>query len=57
MNPLFKEAALFAQHGWVMGAMTVLFLACFVGWTYWAYAGHNRENMERAARLPLAEDA
>ena len=53
MNPLFREAALLAQGGWIMGVMTVVFLACFVGWSWWAYAAHNRSRMDEAARLPF----
>lgn len=59
MNPVFREAAGMAAYGWVMGVMTVVFVACFVGWTWWAYAAHNRRTMEEAAMLPLTtgEDA
>ena len=56
MNPLFREAAHHAEFGWLMGLMTALFLACFVGWTWWAYSKNNRERMHEAALLPLAED-
>ena len=34
-------------------------LACFVtflGIAWWAYAGHNRERFEEAARLPFDHD-
>jgi cbb3-type cytochrome oxidase subunit 3 len=53
MNPVFREAAGFVDHGWIMGAMTVLFFACFIGWSWWAYAKHNRQKFEDAALLPL----
>jgi cbb3-type cytochrome oxidase subunit 3 len=53
MNPVFREAAGMAQGGWIMGVMTALFLACFVGWSWWAFARHNRQKFEDAARLPL----
>jgi cbb3-type cytochrome oxidase subunit 3 len=53
MNPVFREAGSLAQHGWIMGAMTVLFLACFLGWSWWACAAHNRQKFEDAALLPL----
>ena len=56
MNPLFREAAGFVQHAWIMGVTTILFVACFVGWTWWAYSDRNRERLEAAARLPLSED-
>jgi cbb3-type cytochrome oxidase subunit 3 len=41
--------------GQVMGAMTVLFLACFAGWASWAWLPSNRANMDAAARLPLED--
>lgn len=53
MNPVFREASRFVEGGWLMGAMTVLFFACFVGWTWWAYSKGNRQKFEDAARLPL----
>lgn len=56
MNPLFKEAALHVQGGWIMGVTTLLFLGCFVGWTWWAYSSKNREHLAAAALLPLSED-
>ncbi|HET9982173.1 MAG TPA: CcoQ/FixQ family Cbb3-type cytochrome c oxidase assembly chaperone [Longimicrobiales bacterium] len=56
MNPVFHAAGETARYGWLMGVLTVLFLACFVGWTWWAYESGNRERMDEAARLPLAED-
>jgi cbb3-type cytochrome oxidase subunit 3 len=59
MNPVLREAGGYVEHAWLMGAMTVLFIACFVGWTWWAYAARNRAMMEEAALLPLTtgEDA
>ena len=53
MNPVYREAAIYVEHAWIMGAMTVLFIACFVGWTWWAYAKRNRTHMAQAALLPL----
>ncbi|HSK19165.1 MAG TPA: CcoQ/FixQ family Cbb3-type cytochrome c oxidase assembly chaperone [Longimicrobiales bacterium] len=53
MNPVYRDAAGYVQNAWIMGAMTVLFVACFVGWTWWAYKGSNRARFEDAARLPL----
>lgn len=53
MNPVFREAAGFVQHGWIMGVTTALFLACFVGWAWWAFASHNRHKFEDAALLPF----
>lgn len=58
MNPLKQAAVDSVQGGWIMGLMTLVFLAVFIGWTWWAYSSHNREAFEQAAKLPLttAED-
>jgi cbb3-type cytochrome oxidase subunit 3 len=53
MNPVFKEAAYFVEHAWIMGATTVLFFMCFAGWSWWAFAKRNRRRFEEAALLPL----
>lgn len=53
MNQIYREGAAMAQHGWVMGVTTLTFIACFVGWTWWAFSSANRANMDAAARLPL----
>ncbi len=42
--------------GTLLGIMTAVFLACFVGWTVWAWLPRNRKNMEEASRLPLDDD-
>ncbi len=54
MNHVLTSAVI--EHGWILAVSTVLFIACFVGWTWWAYAGANRERLDEAARLPLRED-
>jgi cbb3-type cytochrome oxidase subunit 3 len=56
MNPLKLEAAQYVQHTWIMGVTTALFLACFIGWTWWAFSRRNREHMNAAAMMPLSED-
>lgn len=53
MNPIYHEASGLVQDAWLMGVMTVLFVACFLGWGFWAYRPKNRTKMEAAARLPL----
>ena len=53
MNPLVKEAAEQIRLGWMMGVMTVVFLATFIFWGWWAYRGKNRKRWEEASRLPL----
>jgi cbb3-type cytochrome oxidase subunit 3 len=51
-------AAESTQLGWLMGVMTVGFVAVFVGWGAWAWLPSRRAAMEAAANLPLeGEDA
>jgi cbb3-type cytochrome oxidase subunit 3 len=42
-----------SSFGWLGGTVTALFLACFVGWTWWAYAPRHRVRHEITSRLPL----
>lgn len=55
MNPLIREAAQSVQLGWLLGAMTILFLVAFLGWAWWAYAPSRRELMEEYGRIPFDE--
>ena len=56
MNHILHAGAQSAHLGWLLGVTTVVFLLCFLGWTWWAYSAGNRERMNQAARLPLMED-
>ncbi len=56
MNPVFAQATGIAEHAWIMGVVTIVFIACFLGAIWWAFARRNRARFERAARLPLMED-
>jgi len=53
MNPLLHEAANSVQMGWLLGLMTVVFLALFIGWIAWTYAPRHKAAMDEYARLPL----
>lgn len=53
MNPVLQEGVHNAQLGWISGIMTAVFIACFIGWAWWAFAAGNRKRFEEAARLPL----
>ena len=53
MNPAFQQAAQTARLGWLMGVMTIVFIACFVGWAWWAYSTKNRQAMTEASMLPF----
>ena len=53
MSDLFRQSDETACMDWVSGAMTVFFLAVFVGWTVGAYWPGNKAAMDAAARMPL----
>ncbi len=55
-NQVYQVAAESAQHVWVMGAMTVLFMICFAYWVWWAYAPSRKNKMEEAGKIPFSED-
>lgn len=55
MNPLLREAAASVQMGWLLGAMTVVFFACFLGWVWYAYAPKHKKLMEEAAQMPFMD--
>jgi cbb3-type cytochrome oxidase subunit 3 len=42
--------------GWLGGGLTALFLASFLGWTWFAYSPANRARHEAAGNLPLEGD-
>jgi cbb3-type cytochrome oxidase subunit 3 len=56
MNHILHAGARSVELGWLLGLTTIVFLLCFLGWTWWAYSSRNRERMDQAARLPLMED-
>ena len=53
MNPVLHEGVRNIQLGWISGVMTIVVIAFFIGWAYWAFAGANRDRFEAARRLPL----
>jgi hypothetical protein len=53
MNPLLRDAAASVQLGWVLGSLTVLFLASFLFWTWWAWTGRNKARWEADSRIPF----
>jgi cbb3-type cytochrome oxidase subunit 3 len=55
MNPLLEEAASSVEAGWVLGLMTVVFLAAFLWWVWYAYTPRNQALMEEASRMPLGD--
>ena len=53
MNPILHEAGASSQLGWLMGVTTVVFLAAFLFWTWWAWTAKNKARWEADSRLPL----
>jgi cytochrome c oxidase cbb3-type subunit IV len=43
--------------GWLLGVTTAVMLLCFLGVVIWAWSGRRKSSFERAARLPLEDDA
>lgn len=56
MNPVIRQAAESVEMGWLLGLMTIVFLAAFVGWTWWAYAPSRRQLMEEYGRIPFDDE-
>ncbi|MCO4743703.1 MAG: CcoQ/FixQ family Cbb3-type cytochrome c oxidase assembly chaperone [Proteobacteria bacterium] len=57
MNPIFRHAAENSDAGPMMGVLTLMFMACFAYWTWWAYAPSHAQAHDAASRLPLDEEA
>jgi cbb3-type cytochrome oxidase subunit 3 len=55
MNTLLKDAAESVGMGWLLGLMTVVFLAVFVGWAWYAYRPRHRSLMEELGRMPFSD--
>lgn len=55
MNPVLQLAAESVRLGWLLGVMTVFFLASFLGWVWWAYTPRHRDMMEEASMLPFTD--
>lgn len=41
---------------WLLGPLTVFFMAIFLGWMAWTWAPRNRSRLESFAGLPLDDD-
>lgn len=55
MNPVLDAAAESVSLGWLLGVMTVFFLAAFLAWVWWAYTPKRKDALEEAALLPFAD--
>lgn len=55
MNTLLKDATASVGMGWLMGLMTVVFLAVFLAWVWYAYRPRHRSLMEEIGRMPFSD--
>lgn len=55
MNELTRAAAESASGGWILGVVTVVFLAVFLIWAWMAYRPKNRGKWEEASRMPFMD--
>lgn len=55
MTVIREAAAAATDLGWLMGLVTVGFVAIFVGWAAWAYAPGRKAQLDAAARMPLED--
>ena len=57
MNPLFQAAkeTMTPEHGVLMGAMSLLFMGIFLGWTWYAYAPSRAERMEAFGNIAFED--
>jgi len=53
VNTLLREASGSVQGGWILGLMTVLFIASFLWWVWYAYSPAHREMHDETALMPL----
>jgi cbb3-type cytochrome oxidase subunit 3 len=55
VNPVLELAAESVTLGWLLGIMTVFFLAAFLAWVWWAYTPRHKAMLDEAALLPFSE--
>jgi len=55
MNILLEEAAGAVEAGWILGLMTVVFIAIFLWWAWWAYTPRHRKMMDEVSKMPLGD--
>lgn len=53
MNNVLRAGAATADLGSLMGLTTVFFVACLLGWTWWAWSPARRQGLDAAGRIPL----
>jgi cbb3-type cytochrome oxidase subunit 3 len=55
LNPILKLGAESISLEWLLGFMTVFFLATFLAWVWWAYTPKHKKMMDEAAMLPFTD--
>jgi cbb3-type cytochrome oxidase subunit 3 len=55
VNPVLELAADSVSLGWLLGFMTLFFVASFLGWVWWAYTPKHKKMMDDAALLPFTD--
>ena len=55
MNPVLHQGAHTVQYGWIPGVMTLVFIAVFLYWTWYALSRKNRSRFDEAAQMPLVD--
>ena len=55
MNPILELAAESIKLEWLLGFMTVFFLAVFLAWIWWAYTPKHKKMLDEAALLPFTD--
>ena len=53
MNPIVREATERLPYGWILGVTTLVFMAGFLFWIWWAWTAKNKARWEADSRLPL----
>lgn len=55
MNPIFREAALHSDFGWLLGLITGLFFAFFLGQIFFWFRKSVSADVNEAASMPLSD--
>jgi cbb3-type cytochrome oxidase subunit 3 len=57
MSQLTTAVGQASDGGMLMGVMTIVFFAFFVGWVVWAWSPALRSQMDAASRMPLDDES
>lgn len=56
MNQVIRDAAQQTSHTWIVGVMTIVFMAFFIGTLFWLFSSRNQAALDEAAQLPFDND-